>query len=43
MGMPALRQASAPPSSIRAIVLLDKTLIGMPTRANANRGVPPIA
>ena len=43
MGMPAVRQTLAPPSSTRPMVCVDSTLMGMPTSASARMGLPPIA
>ena len=43
IGLPALPHTTAPPSKILPMVAMDSMLIGMPTRASARIGRPPIA
>ncbi len=43
IGMPAALQTLAPPSRMRPMVCVYNTLTGMPTRASAMMGVPPMA
>ena len=43
MGMPAWAQMVSPPFNMRPMVSTGSLLIGMPTRASAMMGVPPMA
>ena len=43
MGMPACWQTEAPPARMAAMVSCGRALIGMPTRASARIGRPPMA
>ena len=43
IGIPAVLQTDAPPAKILPMVPVDSTLIGIPTKAKAKIGFPPMA